>query len=195
MVRIAIPNGKIRELERKDLQVLSEMSEEQDVRDFFYVDDIPNFQEYWDERLESQLWYGEYEGSVVRASYDLPIEVEGNVRGLMNIRVYPYTYETGTDDCRDIIHTSEVSFFIGTEHRKQGIAERSLKATIPFVFRVINSGIVSARVLKENIPSQNLLAKIGLEPKWEGVKKYPPGVGREMVVYGLGFREQEKLVA
>lgn len=192
MPEIEIPSGKIRELEEYDIEAISTLSGERDILERFYIDRIDDYRAYWRKKLDDQLWYREHGQGVVRATYALPIEVHNQVIGLMNINVEPYSCRVGEYPNEDVVHTSEVSYFIGCDHRRSGIAESALRATIPYVFQNVDAAIIRAVTLIENVPSQNLLEKIGFKKMWEGIKDSSPGKGRNVIVYRLSRKLQEK---
>ena len=103
----------------------------------------------------------------------------------MNINVEPYSCRVGEYPNEDLVHTSVVSYFIGGEHRRRGTAESALRATIRYVFQDVDAAIIRAVTLIENLPSQNLLKKIGFKQEWEGIKDSSPGRGRNVIVYRL----------
>jgi len=190
MAEIKLTNGRVREMEAKDLPVLIRMSQEKDIRDFYLVEEIPFMEAYWQERLDYQIELRTEGG--IRHLYDLPIEHQGVVKGLLTLNVNPYVYCTSRDSGPDK-HQVEVSYFIGSEFRGKGIATEVINLAIPYSFNNLNAGIICGVCLKENIISQNILRKAGLEKHWEGVCQTKRAKGREVVVYGLTWEEYSRI--
>lgn len=66
---------------------------------------------------------------------------------------------------------TEVSYDVIKSHWRKGIATKALNNVLMFAFRYMNMTRIEARTMMENIPSQNLLLKVGF--KHEGVlRKY-----------------------
>lgn len=190
MTEIQLNEGRLVELKASHLPSLIKMSREKDIKDFYFVNSISN-EEYWLERLKNQIKERTAD-SCIRMSYHLPIEDNNIVKGILSIHVEPDVYSSSKENMNDM-HGIELSYFIGEEFRKNGIATEVLRKSVDYSFQELNAGFVSSMFLVENIASHNLLRKVGMEKKFQGICQAERARGREVCVYGLTIKEYHEL--
>lgn len=183
MAEIPTPNGRIRELEDEDIPIITEMSYEPEIRRFYFSNELDRsdsaIARYWNDKLEDQKRQRALEAAkikVKRQLYSLAIEEGHIVRGVLSFAAL-VNY-----------HIFELSYFVGKDFRRQGIAARALSAAVPFAFNELEAETVQASCSKENTASQNLLKKIGLMEKGSMICANEAS-RREEVYYGLRYRE------
>jgi len=188
MTEIKLTNGRVRELRGEDLPKLIRICQDKEIKQFYFVEEIESMESYWQRILESQREIRNQPRGIIRQKYELTIEEREEVKGLLTIGIEPYTYwvsnKTGPSK-----HGIIFSYFIGEEFRRHGLATEVLKLAVPFAFEKLDAGTVCGGCLKENDSSQNLLEKVGLVRKWEGIAESGVAKGRDTIVYGLTIKE------
>lgn len=146
-VEIPFEGGKVRELTDVDLDALISMTDERDIARNYFMFPVHDPTEIWCKYLETQQ---KERRSSWRNNYVLPIEEEGTVKGLIGIEL-PWIMRNKT----------QLQYFIGEEHRRKGLAKRAIGAVIPFMFNNLKVKGVYANCVSDNIPSKELLTKLG----------------------------------
>lgn len=174
MTNIAILNGQVREMEEEDISSLVYLSDEEEIRNFYFIKKVDSLQNFWGYAFEEQRERRKYIGSI-RQTYKLVIEELGLIKGILDL---------GLDlHCYNHRHVACLSYFVGAEFRRQGLGKRVLTAAIPHIFDSMDTGAIEAICLIENISSRRLLQGIGMNQIWQGVSEGTTAHGREVVVY------------
>jgi RimJ/RimL family protein N-acetyltransferase len=176
MVLIPFETGVVRELKESDVSKLDAMASEKAILDFYFINDEERKQEF-----QRAIRRNFKSARRVRDKYDLAVEEKGEVKGYLSLKLWPFFYHGEK-------HFTDVSYFIGKNYRRKGIAERVLTASIPFIFDEMNTERLSSICLASNIPSKNLLEKLGLNQTWKG--KDPEG--HEVIRYQIVSKEFEE---
>ena len=187
MREIHLPNGRAREMEEDDIPALLDISRDPSIQKYYFITSPESMEDYWAKRLECQKWDREHERLAVRTTYDLSIEHNGDIVGLFTFQVEPYRF-CSAEGCPNK-HLFELSYFIGRNFRRQGIAEATVRASIPLAFEELDAGGIGAVCLVENTASQSLLQKVGLLKKWEGISKRSKSKGRYVTMYGVSYKD------
>lgn len=175
MVEIAIPNGRIREMEEPDIPALVAMCKEEEIQRFYFMGQRLNLEQYWRQCTNPS----QNQNSDPRLDYYLPIETEGTVKGLL---AFFLKSRLSAKSCT-IEHIFELSYFIGKEHRRKGIAESAIKRAVPFAYDVLNASSVHAICLAENKASRNLLKKLNFREKTPGCSENNSPNPKSLVFY------------
>lgn len=187
MVEIKLTNGRVRELEIQDILSLTKICRDKEIQNLYFIKPIFSMEQYWQRKLEDQIGERRLKGCI-REEYQLSIESENLVKGILEISVSPNRYWTPKSH-EPTKHAIILSYFVGKEFAGRGLATEVLNLAVPFAFNNLGAGAVSGICLKENTASQNLLRKVGLEKTWEGVAQAGISRGKNVVVYGLTFLE------
>ncbi len=154
MVEINFEGGVLRELRKSDIPVLTEMTKDEDIMEQYFVDKvIPH--RYWRCMFDC---LDEHRKSIntPRERYDLPIDMEGVIKGLIMI----YVEHHKTDSDRDY---AEVGYFVSKEYRGDDIAQKCLEVTLPYIHDVLKINKLFAHCLEDNVASQIILRRSGFQ--------------------------------
>jgi RimJ/RimL family protein N-acetyltransferase len=187
MVEIKLQHGKIRELKANDLPSLVSMCQDRDIQDSYFVTGLIDLERYWHDILKDQQKLRNAKG-LQRDKYHLPIEHDGEVAGLLTFDISQKVYSSRWIPMLEI-NNIDLSYFVGQKFRGNGIAADALSEAVHYAFSELDAAMVYASCLKENIASQNLLMKVGLERKFEGVAGEGPLKGRKVVLFACSLQD------
>jgi RimJ/RimL family protein N-acetyltransferase len=157
MVEITLPNGRIREIEEADIPILLAMCRDKDIKRFYFMNQPVSLEQYWKQCTNPKNSNLRENFNPNRQDYYLPIEIDGIVKGLLTL--YSKSRHSSTPDFSEKTFF-EISYFIGREYRRQGIAELVVRRALAFAFEKLNASSVHAVCLIENEASRNLLKKL-----------------------------------
>jgi len=187
MVEIKIPGGRLRELETLDIPTLVKLSQTADFEDLYVIDQVSSHENYWRDLLFRQLDQRRPDIGI-RTEYELPIEVDGIVNGVLGISIKPYIFSKSGYGGIDL-HDVEVNYFIGQEFRRRGVAEQALRTIIPYSFEQLKAWRVLGICLGENTASRRLLEKVGMNQGYLGISRNHVAQGRQVAEYNLTLPE------
>ena len=140
------------------------------------IEDLPYFQKFYEEErdnpdvqslCEEPLLYSYITTRYPLFEYGLWTIVEkatGTVLGRAGIEELPECYD-------DLSGEPELSYLIGKEYRKEGIAQEVCQAILRYAAEELGLERIYLRTSRENIPSQKLAEKLGLL-KVESITEY-----------------------
>ena len=87
----------------------------------------------------------------------------------------------------------ETSYFIGREHRRQGIARATIKSARTFACEKLDAGKIVARVVASNLASRALLERQGFKVGQKSEVMSGPCAGEEIFIYDLSSTVFEEI--
>lgn len=183
MVEISLSTGKIREMELADLPALVAMSEEEEVRDFYFVTLPDDLEKFWEKRLSGQLEYHS-DDKMFRDQYFLPVDLGLSVAGMVGLNIEPFSISPLTFPKR---YYCRLSFLMGKKYHGNGLAEEAVRAVINYAFEDLDVGEIAAVCLVENSASRKLLERIGLKQGGEFLSSEEHALDRRVIHYNLVY--------
>jgi RimJ/RimL family protein N-acetyltransferase len=171
MIEIAIPNGKIRELQESDLEKFIEMSKDKDIQELFFLDKDIELEEFWQKTLEFQRIMRKIDKRQ-RDYFCLSVEHENQLKGYFSISNIVLTNPNSP--------VYFIGFFIGKTYQNKGIGKSVLDSSIDFLFNTLDQNCIYASVTENNFSCQRLLERSGMK-KIHSYEKH----NKPIFLYGL----------
>lgn len=153
----------------------------------FYLRDRDYFEQFEPDRLP-QFYTMDFQKSMLRFEYNAAVKLQ-SIRFYVALKTDP-NHIIGTVCChnvqKNVYSSCEIGYKFSSAYQHLGYATEAVKKVLDIIFFELQLHRVTAMVLPNNIPSQNLLNRLGFI--WEGVNRQHlmlHGEWKDHAQYGL----------